>query len=137
MIRAIISLLLAFLQAAFVPLAQPAATWYFARITDTNELAAFTVAGTVHLLQVRGEPQFGLRIDAQAALFTLADENDVAHLYHVSPDQAVEIALPGNAEDFRQALAFSSGYMVLRQSTTVLPAPALLINLATNQAESL
>lgn len=132
MIRAVILFLL-----AFARLEQPAETWYFAQMIDSGEVVAFTMDGTVHPASIYGDWQFGLRLDASTVLLAIALEGGDTGLYRVTPDGAAEIELPGSVEDFRQPLAFANPYVVLRQVTSPLPAPTLLINAATAQAELL
>ncbi len=114
----------------------PAQTWYFGQLTASKQVIAYTSSGDVHPLDITGDAQYGVRIDAQNALFLLTDSRNVAHLYHVTPNTATEIATPGSPDQLRQALAASGSYVVLREADAAL-ANALLINVATNQAVTL
>jgi hypothetical protein len=122
---------------AFTGVAQPSETWYFAQMIDDGEIVAFTIDGDVHPLGINGDWQFALRADAETVLLAVAPEDSDTKLYRVRPDGAVEIDIPGSVEDFRQPLAFSDPYLVLRQSSSPLPTTALLINVDSAQAQPL
>ncbi len=123
-------LLIALLALAF---SSPTQTWYFGQLTDSKQVIAFTSNGDVHQLNISGDAQFGVRVDETTALFLLTDSSDKAHLYHVTPDYAAEITVPGDPDQLRKALAASASYVVLRQNV-ILPSQAFLIDLTTDQA---
>lgn len=119
---------------ALVFLGQPAETWYYAQMIDSGEIVAFTMDGTVRPTTVKGDWQYGLRVDAETVLLAIAPEGEATSLYRVTPDGADRIATPESDGDFRQPLAFAKPYVVLRQNTTVLPTPTLLVDTSTGQA---
>ncbi|MCZ2097921.1 MAG: hypothetical protein LC121_16955 [Anaerolineae bacterium] len=130
MIRAVFLFLLIFL----VGFRQPAETWYFAQMIDSGEIVAFTMDGDIRETSVSGDWQYAMRIDPETVLLAVAPEGERTTLYRMSPDGGTKIAAPESDGDFRQPLAFSNPYLVLRQHTTVLPTPTLLVNTATAQA---
>ncbi len=129
-------LLLALVLTAF-SFAAPATTWYFAQKIDTKQITAFTADGDVRPLPVSGDWQYALRVDAETVLLGIADQNNTTHLYRVTPDDAVQIALPASAEALRQPLAFAAPYVVLRENSAPVATPAYLINVETAQAVAL
>lgn len=132
MIRAVLLLLFAFVRAS-----QATETWYFAQMIDTDEIVAFTMDGTVRPASVNGDWQYALRVDAETALIAIAPEGEATSLYRVTPDGATRIDVPESADAFRQPLAFSNPYLVLRQNSSPLPTTALLINVDTALAQPL
>ena len=131
-------LLLALLLTAF-SFAAPATppTWYFAQKIDTGQITAFTADGDVRPLPVSGDWQYAMRVDAQTVLLGISDQHDAIHLYRVTPEDAVQIALPVSAEALRQPLAFAAPYVVLRENSAPVARPAYLINVETAQAVAL
>ncbi len=119
---------------ALMFLGQPAETWYFAQMIDSGEIVAFTMDGTVRPTSVKGDWQYGLRVDAETVLLAIAPEGEATSLYRVTPDGADRIATPESDGDFREPLAFAKPYVVLRQNTTVLPTPTLLVDSSSAQA---
>ncbi len=126
-----LAFLLAILLLAFS--GETSQTWYFAQLTDSGEIAAISASGTVNRLQARGDLQYGVRLDGQTALFLLVQDGE-SHWYRVTPEQAVEIPMPGNGDALRQALAASGDHVVLRDRSTALPSPAVLVDAAAAQA---
>jgi hypothetical protein len=127
-----------------VPIAQAAQThavWYFAE--RDGDLIAFTPDGEQNtIMSDFGEVQAGWRWDAETALFISEDDEEMSHLYRVTPQEATEIALPlpedADLDLLRLAPVHSGDYLVLREATpTQLPSVGILINVAAGSAEIL
>lgn len=134
---------------SFIHIAQPAPViqaqtdeaWYFAQ--RDGDLIAFTPEGEQNtIMSGFGEVQAGWRWDEQTALFMSEDDEEVSHLYRVTPEKATEIELPipedADLETLRLMPAYAGDYTVLREAVpTQLPSVGVLVNVANATAEIL
>ncbi len=112
----------------------PPRVWYFATLPATKQIVAYSVNGDSHNLMT-GEAKFGMRVNGESALYVVTPPGGEAGLYRFTPDQATAIATPAGDDLTKfHPLASFGIEVVLRQTDSLLPGSALLIDSASARA---